>query len=89
MSVTKIGSNVQTLSGVSTYNGPTSVSVGTLLVNGSLANTAVTVAGGAFLGGSGTIGVTNNAQTINGGGSVTVSAGASTVDAGRDRPQHG
>jgi autotransporter-associated beta strand protein len=65
LSLVKIGSGVQTLAGANTYSGPTSVSAGTLLVNGdqSGATGAVTVAAGATLGGSGTIG---GAVTVNG-----------------------
>jgi fibronectin-binding autotransporter adhesin len=54
--LTKSGAGILTLSGTNTFTGATSVEAGTLLINGSLANTAVTVAGGATLGGSGTIG---------------------------------
>jgi autotransporter-associated beta strand protein len=65
LSLVKIGSGVQTLVGANTYSGSTSVSAGTLLVNGnqSGATGAVTVAAGATLGGSGTIG---GAVTVNG-----------------------
>ena len=56
------GSLSLTLNGTSTYAGLTTVSSGTLLVNGSLANTAgVSVAAGATLGGSGSI---NSSITI-------------------------
>src|SRR5213078_997195 len=43
------------LSGVSTYTGATTISNGRLLVAGSLGNTAVSVAGGAALGGTGAL----------------------------------
>lgn len=61
----KSGSSTWTLSGNSTYTGATTISAGTLLINGdnSLATGAVTVASGATLGGSGTIG---GATTVNG-----------------------
>ncbi|AHF90136.1 autotransporter [Opitutaceae bacterium TAV5] len=52
----KSGAGTLTLSGANTWTGSTSVNAGTLLVNGSLASTAVTVADGATLGGSGSIG---------------------------------
>jgi len=54
------GTGVQILSGDNTYTGATLVNAGTLLVNGSLANTAVTVADGAIFGGTGTLGGTLN-----------------------------
>jgi autotransporter-associated beta strand protein len=52
----KQGAGTLTLSGSSSYTGATTVSAGTLLVNGSLTNSAVTVGNGGTLGGSGTIG---------------------------------
>jgi fibronectin-binding autotransporter adhesin len=54
--LTKAGTGALTLSGTNTYTGATRVNAGTFFVNGSLANTAVTVASGATLGGSGRIG---------------------------------
>ncbi len=59
IAVTKVGTGSLTFSGVNTYTQPTNVEQGALIVNGSLGNTAVTVAatsGTATLGGSGTIG---------------------------------
>ncbi len=54
--LTKYGPGLLRLDGVNTYTGPTVVSSGTLLVNGSLDTaSAVTVAPGASLGGNGTI----------------------------------
>ena len=54
------------LSGINTYTGPTSVTSGTLLVNGDHTAAAgnITVASGATLGGSGILG---GALTVNGG----------------------
>ena len=52
--ITKIGSRTLVLSATNTYTGPTTVSNGTLLVNGQIDTNTVTVAGGT-LGGSGTI----------------------------------
>lgn len=52
--LTKSGSGTLNLSGDSSYTGDTTVSVGTLLVNGSLDATHVSVSDGATLGGSGT-----------------------------------
>jgi fibronectin-binding autotransporter adhesin len=62
LGLTKTGAGALTLTGTSTYAGATTVSVGSLLVNGQLGSTAVTVNSGATLGGSGSIGgsVTNN-----------------------------
>jgi autotransporter-associated beta strand protein len=54
--LTKTGAGSLTLSGTNTYAGATAVNVGTLIVNGSLADTALAIANGATLGGSGTIG---------------------------------
>lgn len=51
----KTGSGTLTLAGMNTYTGATVINAGTALVNGSLGNTAVTVASGATLGGSGSI----------------------------------
>jgi autotransporter-associated beta strand protein len=55
LSLTKIGTGTQTLSGNSTYTGATSVSAGTLLVTGSLGATAVTVGADGLIGGDGVI----------------------------------
>ena len=53
--VQQIGTGTTTLTGASTYTGATTVAAGRLVVNGSIANSVVTVSGGT-LGGSGTIG---------------------------------
>jgi autotransporter-associated beta strand protein len=63
-SLTKIGGGVLTLTGTNTYSGATSVDAGTLFVNGSIGDSAVTVNSGATLAGIGTVGPT----TINSGG---------------------
>jgi autotransporter-associated beta strand protein len=87
LSVTKQGSGTLTLSGNNSYTGATTVSAGTLLVNGSLGNTAVSVTGGS-LGGSGAIaGAVTVSATLSPGtsieslstGSLTMSAGSSYV----------
>ena len=52
--IIKIGAGTLILSAVNTYDGPTTVSNGTLLVNGQIDTNTVTVAGGT-LGGSGTV----------------------------------
>jgi autotransporter-associated beta strand protein len=56
--VTKAGTGTLTLSGTDTYSGATTVNAGTLIVNGSIANSAVTVNSGAMLAGAGTVGAT-------------------------------
>jgi autotransporter-associated beta strand protein len=58
VALTKIGGGVQTLGGSSTYTGDTLVDAGTLLINGSLGATAVTVDSDARIGGDGTLGGT-------------------------------
>ena len=64
--LTKIGAGTLTLSGNNTYTGLTTVSAGTLLVNGAQGSSAVSVAGGT-LGGSGTVGAVTSTAA---GGSV-------------------
>jgi fibronectin-binding autotransporter adhesin len=53
--LTKAGAGTLVLSGNNSYIGATTVSAGTLLVNGSLGNTAVSVGATAILGGTGSI----------------------------------
>lgn len=55
LGITKQGTGTWILAGNNTYTGTTTVSAGTLLIDGSIANSTVSVAGG-ILGGSGTIG---------------------------------
>ena len=69
LSLTKSGSGTWTLSAPNTYSGTTTVSAGTLLINGAQSGTGlVTVASGATLGGSGSIAA-----------AVTFSTGAKAV----------
>lgn len=70
-SLTKTGNGTWTLTQANTAAGPIHVNAGTLRVNGSLANGAVTVASGATLGGTGTI---QGASTVFG----TLAPGATT-----------
>lgn len=83
--LTKSGAGILTLTGASTYTGATGVSAGTLLVNGSLGNTAVTVGSGATLGGTGgTIGSGSASVTVGAGATLAPgsSIGALTVNGG-------
>ena len=70
--LTKDGSGKLILTGASTYTGNTSVDGGTLSVNGSIANSLVTVNAGGTLGGNGIAGTTivNNGGAIGPGNSV-------------------
>ncbi|MFC2149216.1 autotransporter-associated beta strand repeat-containing protein [Candidatus Auribacterota bacterium] len=68
--VTKVGSGNWTLSGTNTYTGATTVSAGTLTVNGSIAGSSTTVAEGASLKGSGTVGPLTLNGTIQPGNSI-------------------
>jgi autotransporter-associated beta strand protein len=71
----KQGATTLTLSGNNTYTGATTVEQGKLVVNGSVANSAVTVQSGATLGGSGTVG----SLTLNGILAPGNSAGTTTA----------
>jgi len=78
--LTKTGTNVLVLSNNETYTGPTTVSAGTLRVNGSLAaGSAVTVATNGTLGGTGTIG---GSVTVNAGGAIAPGASIGTLSIG-------
>jgi PEP-CTERM motif len=70
--VTKSGAGTLKLTGVSTFDGPSAVSVGTLLNNGTLGATAVTVGTGAVFGGNGN---GTNTVTIAAGGTLAVGDG--------------
>jgi autotransporter-associated beta strand protein len=85
--VSKTGSGTWVLSGTNTYNGATSVTAGTLLINGSntSANGSVTVSNiGTLLGGAGIIGgsTTLNANTKLSAGSSSGVAGTLTFTNG-------
>ena len=62
LAIQKTGTGTWTLAAANTYTGTTTVSGGTLLVNGSVANGAVTVQTNGTLGGSGSIGGTVTVQ---------------------------
>jgi autotransporter-associated beta strand protein len=67
INLTKLGSGTLTLTSNShSYTGDTNVNEGTLVVNGNISTSNVTVASGATIGGSGTVG----ALTIQSGGFV-------------------
>jgi autotransporter-associated beta strand protein len=81
----KVGSGSLTLDGASTYTGTTTVSAGTLLVNGSLGNTAVSVSaatGTATLAGGGSIGSGTASVVIGNNGFLAPgnSAGTMTIN---------
>ena len=63
----KTGTGTLALSATNTYAGPTTVSAGTLLVNGSTSTGAISVAAGATIGGGGTVG---GPLSITSGGSI-------------------
>jgi autotransporter-associated beta strand protein/T5SS/PEP-CTERM-associated repeat protein len=67
----KIGAGTLVLAAANTYSGPTTVSAGALVVNGSIANSAVRVNAGALLAGTGTVGAT----TIASGGTFAPGSG--------------
>jgi autotransporter-associated beta strand protein len=69
--LTKTGAGTMLLSGASNYAGPTTVSQGRLKIDGSIANSAVSVSGGASLGGRGSIA-----------GTVVVAGGSSAATRG-------
>ena len=77
VSFTKIGSGTQRLAGHCTHNGATTVSGGTLIVDGDFTASSVSVAAGAAIGGNG--GITNNVAFADGAKlSVTVVDGVAS-----------
>lgn len=85
ISLNKVGNGTLTLGGANTYIGATIVSAGTLLVNGSLGNTTVSVTGGT-LGGSGaiagTVSVASAAKFSAGNSIESLATGALTMASG-------
>ena len=75
ISLIKSGNSTQVLAGANAYSGTTTISNGSLLVNGSLGTNAVIVSGG-LLGGNGAIG---GPVTIQSGG--TLSPGSNSIGA--------
>lgn len=84
--VTKRSANTVTLTGGSTYSGPTLVNAGSLVVEGSLGATAVSVASGASLAGGGTLAgpvhiLTGGKIEITGDAAADLGTGDLTLDA--------
>jgi T5SS/PEP-CTERM-associated repeat protein/autotransporter-associated beta strand protein len=77
--VNQIGSGTTTLLDTHTYTGATTVSAGTLLVEGALGDTAIKVCKGGTLGGSGSIA---GAVTIADGGILAPGSSAGTLTLG-------
>lgn len=68
--LTKEGAGLLALTGNNSYIGPTTVNAGLLIVDGSIASSAVTVANGGTLGGVGTVGQVLNNGVIAPGNSI-------------------
>jgi len=79
--VTKTGTGTWTLSGGNTYTGATSVNVGTLVVTGSLGNTAVSIGNGGTLSLPIAGAITQNTVTLSNGGTLSIGA-SSAIFAG-------
>jgi len=79
VALTKTGTGTLILSGANTYSGTTTVSAGTLLVNGTQAASAVSVNGGT-LGGTGTVGAISS--TASGGSVAPGQAGPAILRSG-------
>jgi len=78
LGLVKIGSYTQVLAGTNNYTGPTTVTGGSLLVNGSLGTSVVTITN-STLGGAGTL---NGATTIQPGGVLAPGPGYASLTFG-------
>ena len=89
--MTKSGSGSLTLTGTSTYTGPTAIAAGSLIVNGSLNPAATVSVSGGILGGSGSVGTVTSTSIINPGspgtpgtltfaGNLAMTSGALVLD---------
>ena len=76
VNLVKTGTGTLTLTGKSTHTGTTTVSSGTLLVNGSFSSSPVTIASGAALGGNGILG---DGVTVQTGGIVSPGPGGGSA----------
>ena len=84
-SLIKQGSGTLTLSGISPYTGTTQITAGTLIVDGTIANSAFTVFAGATLGGNGTVGDVILNGTVSPGDSIgTLHTGNFPFNSGSD-----
>ncbi|MEO6014549.1 MAG: autotransporter-associated beta strand repeat-containing protein [Devosia sp.] len=73
--IEKSGSSVWTLTGTSSFSGNTIIRAGTLVVDGSYINSALTIALGGTLKGQGIVGTT----TVNSGGTINPGNGIGTL----------
>ncbi len=84
LGIAKTGTGSLFLSGVNTHTGPTNVNAGSVIVSGSIGNSAVTVASGALLAGGGTFGggVTAGAGSFLSPGTAPFTGATMTVNGG-------
>ena len=79
--IQKEDAGIWNLAGNNTNTGATTISAGTLLINGSHASSPITVAFGATLGGGGTVGTITSTGSIAPGNSIgTLNAGDTTLN---------